>query len=160
MFSLIYIYPYPYLENIIIFCSEHWDCGSSTVAGCSSLEPYYGIYTAVLFIKTVTPSQNHRNLILIMSTKKVPNPESRLVFSWRHGRNGVKLIYPREESSLRCFAFSLKLTKVFIFLPHHSFRDRLGLGAAGLGNVWFLRDPQSGCGLPRFLFLSSTWSEN
>lgn len=107
MLSLIYLNSRPYIENIIIFCSEHWDWGTSIMAGYSHLEPYYGIHTAVLFTKIVAPSQKHRNVVLIRFTKNVPNPESFHVFSWCHGRNGVKLIYLRKESPRRCFALSL-----------------------------------------------------
>lgn len=57
------------------------------------------------------------------------------------------------------FCLFSELTKLFIFLSHHSFWDRLGLGAAGLGNVWFLRDPQSGYGLHCSLFVLSIWFE-
>lgn len=78
MFSFIYLHSYAYLESITILCSEHWDWGSRTTTGCSSLQPYYGIYRAVLFIRTLTPHQKRKNSMLVSSTKEVPNPKSQL----------------------------------------------------------------------------------
>lgn len=184
MFSLICLHSYPHLESISIIYSEHWDCESNIMAACSILEPYYGIDTAVFFIRMAAPSQKHMNLMFIRSIKRVASLEVALFSA--DIRVEIKLNWiipgkdPRKDALLLFFFFSpvsdeiifneLKktnksktkkgLTKLFIFLTHHSFWDGLALDAAGLWNIWFLRDPQSGCGLSSFLFVPSIWFEN